>query len=57
MNQEWAAIVREANRHYARTGTKLAVIGQRWSYGGRTGWHYVAVTPFVRQIMGRERDR
>lgn len=39
----WEQVYRAARGEARRKHVRYWVSGQRWNYGGRTGWHYTAI--------------
>lgn len=41
--QEWQHLMFTARMGARTRSERMSVVAQRWSYAGRSGWHYVVV--------------
>lgn len=46
----WEQVMAVANRKARAQHRRYSVLAQRWTYGGKSGWHYVAIPSVFRGI-------
>lgn len=55
--REWDHKMFTARQSARRRNEHMHVVGQRWSYAGRSGWHYVVVDSASAARVRSFRDR